>query len=70
MFSEKVNAVTGKMEWVQCDRDVTSEDSDISPELARYRLNHCGMYPADVLYTVVRYFCRMSMCLVRHHYCQ
>lgn len=35
MFSGKVNPVTGKMEWVAQDRDVTSEDSDLSPELAR-----------------------------------
>lgn len=35
MFSGKVNPVTGKMEWVLQDRDVTSEDSDLSPELAR-----------------------------------
>lgn len=35
MFSGKVNPVTGKMEWVLQDRDVTSEESDLSPELAR-----------------------------------
>ena len=35
MFSGKVNPVTGRMEWVLQDRDVTSEESDLSPELAR-----------------------------------
>ena len=35
MFSGKVNPVTGKIEWVPQEWDVTSEESDISPELAR-----------------------------------
>ena len=35
MFSGKVNPVTGRMEWVAQERDVMSEDSDLSPELAR-----------------------------------
>ena len=30
-----VNPCTGKLEWVQQDRDVTSEEADISRELAR-----------------------------------
>ena len=35
MFSGAVNPVTGRLEWVKQDRDVLSEDSDISPELRR-----------------------------------
>ena len=35
MFSGVVNPCTGKLEWVQQDRDVTSESADISRELAR-----------------------------------
>ena len=35
MFSGVVNPCTGKLEWVQQDRDVTSEEADISRELAR-----------------------------------
>lgn len=35
MFSARVNPVTGKMEWVAQERDVTSEEGDLSPELAR-----------------------------------
>lgn len=39
MFSARVNPVTGKVEWVAQERDarrdVTSEESDLSPELAR-----------------------------------
>ena len=35
MFRGSVNAVTGKLEWVASDRDFASEDSDLSPELAR-----------------------------------
>ena len=35
MFSGSVNPTTGKQEWVLQDRDVTSEEADISHELAR-----------------------------------
>lgn len=35
MFTSKVNPVSGKMEWVAQDTDPTSEDSDLSRELAR-----------------------------------
>lgn len=35
MFSGRINPVTGKMEWVAEDRDVMSEDGDLSRELAR-----------------------------------
>ena len=35
MFRGNVNPTTGRLEWVQQDRDVTSEESDLSPELAR-----------------------------------
>ena len=47
MFSGKVNPVTGKMEWVAVERDVTSEDSDLSPELARSQYG-------DMLHDTVR----------------
>ena len=35
MFSSSVNPTTGKLEWIQQDKDVTSEEADISHELAR-----------------------------------
>ena len=35
MFSSSVNPVTGKQEWISVDSDVSSEDADISKELAR-----------------------------------
>jgi protein arginine N-methyltransferase 7 len=35
MFSGKVNPVTGRVEWVAEERDVESEDGDLSRELAR-----------------------------------
>ena len=35
MFSSRVNPVTGKMEWVAQDRDPSSEEGDLSHELAR-----------------------------------
>ena len=35
MFSGRVNAVTGRLEWVVEERDVQSEDGDLSRELAR-----------------------------------
>ena len=47
MFSGKVNPVTGKMEWIAVERDVTSEDSDLSPELARSQYG-------DMLHDTVR----------------
>ena len=37
MFRGTVNPTTGRLEWVEQDRDVTSEECDISPELARWR---------------------------------
>ena len=36
MFRGTVNPTTGRLEWLQQDRDVTSEESDLSPELARW----------------------------------
>ena len=47
MFSSRVNPVTGKMEWVASERDVTSEESDLSPELARSQYG-------DMLHDTVR----------------
>lgn len=35
MFAGAVNPTTGKLEWVEQDRDVNSEEADISRELAR-----------------------------------
>ena len=35
MFGGVVNPTTGKLEWVEQDRDVNSEEADISRELAR-----------------------------------
>ena len=35
MFSSSVNPTTGKLEWIAQERDVTSEEADISHELAR-----------------------------------
>ena len=35
MFSGRVNAVTGRQEWVAEQRDAESEEGDLSPELAR-----------------------------------
>ncbi len=35
MFSSSVNPVTGKQEWIILDSGVSSEDADISKELAR-----------------------------------
>lgn len=35
MFGGSLNPVTGKQEWVLQDRDVSSEEADISKELAR-----------------------------------
>ena len=35
MFSSAVNPTTGKLEWVPQETDVTSEEADISHELAR-----------------------------------
>ena len=35
MFSSSVNPTTGKLEWIPQDKDVTSEEADISHELAR-----------------------------------
>lgn len=35
MFASSVNPTTGKVEWIAQDRDVTSEEADISHELAR-----------------------------------
>ena len=35
MFASSVNPTTGKLEWIVQDKDVTSEEADISHELAR-----------------------------------
>lgn len=35
MFKSSLNPVTGKQEWAFLDSDVSSEDADISKELAR-----------------------------------
>jgi hypothetical protein len=35
MFSGIVNPCTGRLEWLQQDVDVSSEEADISQELAR-----------------------------------
>ena len=39
MFRGTVNPTTGRLEWLQQDRDVTSEESDLSPELARWTVD-------------------------------
>ena len=35
MFTSSVNPTTGKLEWIPQEKDVTSEEADISHELAR-----------------------------------
>ena len=55
MFSANVNPVTGKMEWVAQDRDVTSEDGDLSRELARSQYGDMLHDTIRVRYGLVQY---------------
>ena len=61
MFSARVNPVTGKMEWVAQDRDVTSEESDLSPELARSQYG-------DMLHDTIRVSLPSETALSIHQY--
>ena len=61
MFSARVNPVTGKMEWVAQERDVTSEEGDLSPELARSQYG-------DMLHDTIRVSLPAETALSIHHY--
>lgn len=39
-FQSKLNAVTGKVEWVVADKDYGSLDADMTEEFSRYPATH------------------------------
>lgn len=59
MFASSVNPTTGKLEWIAQDRDVTSEEADISHELARSQYG-------DMLLDKSRVSCLSSILNIRH----